>query len=296
MMPDQKAFLEVVNSPLSELAILGFEYGLSIEHPNRLVIWEAQFGDFFNTAQVMIDTFVAAGEGKWLLQSGLVMLLPHGMDGAGPEHSSCRIERFLQMCNSEEDRMDTDDVNFHFCFPTTPAQYFHLLRRQMVRTFRKPLIVASPKGILRLPAATSTISEMGPRTTFHAVLSDNAVDPALVKRVIFCSGKHYYALEKERNDRQLMDCALIRLESLCPFPAMELQQELNKYSSATEFVWSQEEHRNMGAWSFVAPRFQSLVGCQLKYSGRGIMGAPAVGVGKVHKAEAEVVIKEPFQL
>ncbi|PIK44087.1 putative 2-oxoglutarate dehydrogenase E1 component DHKTD1, mitochondrial-like [Apostichopus japonicus] len=296
MMNDQKAFLEVVNSPLSELAVLGFEYGMSIESPNRLVIWEAQFGDFFNTAQVIIDTFVTTGEGKWLLQSGLVMLLPHGMDGAGPEHSSCRIERFLQMSNSEETKIDTDDVNFHFCFPTTPAQYFHLLRRQMIRNFRKPLIIASPKGILRLPAATSSLSDMGPGTTFRSVLSDDAVNPSDVKKVIFCSGKHYYALEKERNDRQLMDTALVRLESLCPFPTMELQQELNKYSSATEYIWSQEEHRNMGAWSFVSPRFENLVGCQLKYSGRAIMGASAVGVGKVHKVEAELVIKEPFQL
>ncbi|CAG0906650.1 unnamed protein product [Darwinula stevensoni] len=163
--------IKVVNSPLSEEAVLGFEYGFSMTHPNCLVLWEAQFGDFFNTAQVVIDTFISSGESKWLMQSGLVMLLPHGLDGAGPEHSSCRLERFLQLSDSyEEAGMDGDNVNMQIVHPTTPAQYFHLLRRQMVRNFRKPLIVATPKILLRLPAATSHLEEMGPGTSFHLVL------------------------------------------------------------------------------------------------------------------------------
>lgn len=156
--------------------------------------------------------------------------------------------------------------------------------------------MASPKGILRLPAATSSLDEMGPGTTFHPVLPDTSVDPSQVERVIFCTGKHYYALLKERNDRQLLNTALIRLECLCPFPTLELQQELNRYPSARDYIWSQEEHRNMGAWFFVDPRFQNLVGCKLKYAGRCNMGTTAVGVGEVHKAEAKMVIEAPFHL
>ncbi|RXM27840.1 putative 2-oxoglutarate dehydrogenase E1 component DHKTD1, mitochondrial [Acipenser ruthenus] len=229
LVPEQKGFLEVCNSPLSEEAVLGFEYGMSIESPMLLPIWEAQFGDFFNGAQIIFDTFISGGEAKWLLQSGLVILLPHGYDGAGPEHSSCRIERFLQLCDSKEEGVDGDNVNMSVVNPTTPAQYFHLLRRQMIRNFRKPLIVASPKILLRFP--------------------------------------HYYALLKQReaSGEAQKNTALIRVEELCPFPVEALQQELNQYKNAKDFIWSQEEPQNMGPWSFVAPRFEKQLSCKIQF-------------------------------
>ncbi|KAL8589860.1 hypothetical protein ACOMHN_020863 [Nucella lapillus] len=295
VLDSQQGFIEIAHSILSEEAVLGFEYGMSLETPNILPIWEAQFGDFFNGAQIIIDTYISSGELKWLLQSGLVMLLPHGMDGAGPEHSSCRMERFLQMCDSQEDEVDGENVNMQVANPTTPAQYFHLLRRQMVRQFRKPLIVASPKLILRLPAASSPLTELLPGTRFLPVLADPAVGAASVKKVVFCSGKHFYTLDKERQQRGVKDTALVRVESLCPFPAVELKAELDKYSQATEFVWSQEEHRNMGAWTFVAPRFANILGRQLKYVGRGVLGAPAVGIGDLHKVECQKLLDDTFQ-
>ncbi|KAH8027629.1 hypothetical protein HPB51_007179 [Rhipicephalus microplus] len=258
----RQGYFEVVNSPLSEEAVLSFEYGFSLETPKTLVVWEAQFGDFHNSAQVVIDTFVTSGEAKWFLQSGMVVLLPHGFDGAGPEHSSCRIERFLQ-----EDAVDGDDINFGFVNPTTPAQYFHLLRRQvlnlqMVRNFRKPLVMASPKILLRHPEATSTLEDMAPGKMFMPVLSDP--QPRLnACRVLLCSGKHYYALAKHRTElRRDEDTAIVRLEALCPFPAKELADELAKYTQAKEFFWCQEEHRNMGAWSFIQPRVQNILGRQ----------------------------------
>ncbi|XP_053405855.1 2-oxoadipate dehydrogenase complex component E1-like [Mercenaria mercenaria] len=291
---DGQGYLEVANSALSEEAVLGFEYGMSIDNPRSLVIWEAQFGDFFNGAQPIIDTYVTSGENKWLLQTGLVMLLPHGMDGAGPEHSSCRIERFLQGCDSSETSVDGDDINIQILNPTTPAQYFHLLRRQMIRNYRKPVIVIAPKTLLRLPAATSSLSEMAPGTTFQPVLGDLKVKGEKVNKVVFCSGKHYYAIQKERDTRNIDDMAIIRLESLCPFPAAELQRELSKYSNAKEYIWAQEEHRNMGAWSFVSPRFENLVGCKLHYVGRDVLVLPAVGIGHIHKMQADKLISDLF--
>lgn len=291
---DQTAFLELANSALSEEAVLGFEYGISIDHPNNLVIWEAQFGDFFNGAQIIIDTYISSGELKWLLQTGLVMLLPHGMDGAGPEHSSCRIERFLQMCDSSEVKVDGDNINMLVANPTTPAQYFHLLRRQMVRNFRKPLVVVAPKILLRLPEATSSLDEMAPGTTFQTVMGDPGVSPGKVTKVVFCSGKHYYTLTKERENLKLQNVAIIRLESLCPFPSAEIQTELNKFSNATDFIWSQEEHRNMGAWSFVSPRFENILGKKLRYVGRDHLGTPATGIGQIHQAEAKALLQQTF--
>lgn len=290
----RQGYFEVVNSPLSEEAVLSFEYGFSLETPKTLVIWEAQFGDFHNSAQVVIDTFVTSGEAKWFLQSGMVVLLPHGFDGAGPEHSSCRIERFLQMTDSKEDAVDGDDINFGFVNPTTPAQYFHLLRRQMVRNFRKPLVVASPKILLRHPEATSTLEDMAPGKTFAPVLSDP--EPRLnASRVLLCSGKHYYALAKQRTELgRDQDTAIIRLEALCPFPVKELADELSKYTQAKEFIWCQEEHRNMGAWFFVQPRFQNLLGRQLKYAGRTNLGVPAVGVGQIHQKECQEILQRAF--
>ncbi|XP_071504973.1 2-oxoadipate dehydrogenase complex component E1-like [Diadema antillarum] len=291
-----QGFIEVANSPLSEEAVLGFEYGMSIESPQTLVIWEAQFGDFFNAAQTIIDTYVMPGELKWQMQSGLVMLLPHGFDGAGPEHSSCRLERFLQACDSSDERVDGENVNVQIANPTTPAQYFHLLRRQMVRNYRKPLIVAAPKILLRLPAAMSDLGEMGPGTSFKSVIDDTTTTPQSIQKVIMCCGKHYYALVKEREARQANDMAIIRVESLCPFPADALQSALARYTDAKEFIWSQEEHKNMGAWSFVAPRFENLVGRRLVYAGRDFLGVPAVGAGTLHQEEVQVVMARTFQM
>eukprot|EP00118_Oscarella_pearsei_P016291 m.154340 g.154340 ORF g.154340 m.154340 type:complete len:917 (+) comp38634_c1_seq23:40-2790(+) len=292
---DQKGFLEIANSPLSEEAVIGFEYGMSIESPQNLIIWEAQFGDFFSGAQVIIDTFVSSGETKWMLQSGLVMLLPHGMDGAGPEHSSCRIERFLQLCDSHEDKADGDAVNLCVANPTTPAQYFHLLRRQLVRNFRKPLIVASPKLILRSPLATSSLAQFAPGTSFQPVIGD-FVSADSAKKVVFCSGKHFYALDLYKHEKNVTGTALVRLESLCPFPAEELKRELSKYKNASEFVWSQEEHQNMGPWSFIQRRFQRQLNVNLTYAGRGPLAAPAVGNAKTHKREHEQILIETFTM
>ncbi|KAG8904913.1 hypothetical protein FRB99_001011 [Tulasnella sp. 403] len=239
--------LELANSSLSEMAVLGFEYGVSWERPDILPIWEAQFGDFFNGSQVIIDTFVSSSETKWLKQSGLVMLLPHGLDGAGPEHSSSRIERMLQLTNDryEEAR---GNVNMHVTYPTTPAQYFHLLRRQMLRNYRKPLIVAAPKGLLRLPAASSSLEEFGPGTRFKPVLA--SFGGGKVERIILLTGKLYYDLAKEVVSRGLEErVVLIRLEELCPFPFAELASTLEPFlSSAKEIFWVQEEARNQGGW------------------------------------------------
>lgn len=295
IVPDQTGKLEIANSILSEEAVLGFEYGMSVGSPDNLVIWEAQFGDFFNGAQIILDTYVCSGESKWGLQSGLVMLLPHGMDGAGPEHSSCRLERFLQMTDSREGSCDGDNVNWEVVHPTTSAQYFHLLRRQMVRNYRKPLVVVAPKVLLRLPAAASTLADLGPGTSFQTVLTDPTANPAAVERLVFVSGRHYYTLAKHIADTGVTDTAVVRLESLCPFPAERLQQEVARFPKAKRFLWSQEEHRNQGCWGFVAPRFRGLVGVELEYAGRGELCQPAVGVGRVHQAENLEIINQTFR-
>nr|CAH0103087.1 unnamed protein product [Daphnia galeata] len=286
--------LEVANSILSEEAVLAFEYGNSVGRPDALCIWEAQFGDFFNGAQIIIDTFVTSGETKWQLQSGMVMILPHGFDGAGPEHSTCRIERFLQLTDSREDVADCDDINMQVVNPTTPAQMFHLLRRQLIRPYRKPIVVAGPKLLLRFPAAVSSLQDLAPGTSFKPVLDDNLESPANVRRVVFVSGKHYYALHQQRQEKELKDIALIRLEELCPFPAFEIQKIVTKYSNAKEFIWSQEEPRNGGAWNFVEPRFRNVVGINLRYSGRPVLATPAVGVSAMHKVEAANLMKDIF--
>ncbi|XP_012220785.1 2-oxoadipate dehydrogenase complex component E1 isoform X2 [Linepithema humile] len=296
MVSCQVGKLEIANSILSEEAVLGFEYGVSIASPFTLPIWEAQFGDFFNGAQIIIDTYVTSGEAKWLLSSGLTMLLPHGYDGAGPEHSSCRLERFLQLTDSKENEVDSDNINIQIVNPTEPAQYFHLLRRQMVRNYRKPLIVVAPKILLRHPAAISSLSDFEPRTSFKTIIGDNKVKHCDVNKVILVSGKHYYALDNYRETTGNKNVAIIRIESLCPFPVHELLEEITKYAHARTFIWSQEEPRNMGAWTFVKPRFENLCGRQLKYCGRETMAAPAVGDGLIHQREANEVIVTPFTM
>ncbi|KAJ2396813.1 hypothetical protein GGI05_000948 [Coemansia sp. RSA 2603] len=293
--------LEVANSNLSELAVLGFEYGVSIQSPNILPIWEAQFGDFNNTAQVIIDTYISSGETKWLRQSGLVMLLPHGYDGAGPEHSSSRIERFLQLCNTPMDMSDpgvSQNPNMHIAIPTTPAQIFHLLRRQIKRNYRKPLVVAGPKTLLRLSAATSALKDMAPGTSFQPIISDNlASNPDKVKKIVFVSGKLYYDLAKtyiEDSARIDSQIAIFRLEEVCPFPRQELASEMSRFPNATQFVWCQEETMNAGVYSFVQPRLQSMLpkGYVLKYIGREPLAAPVTGISRVYKSEQAKVIKD----
>jgi 2-oxoglutarate dehydrogenase E1 component len=285
---DGQARFEVINSMLSEEAVLGFEYGYSLAEPNALTLWEAQFGDFANGAQVVFDQFISSGERKWLRMSGLVCLLPHGYEGQGPEHSSARLERFLQMC--AEDNMQVANC-------TTPANYFHILRRQLNRDFRKPLILMTPKSLLRHKRAVSRLDEMGPNTSFHRLLWDDAqmlpdekiklVSDDKIRRVVMCSGKVYYDLYEEREKRGIDDIYLLRIEQLYPFPTKALMTELTRFKGA-EMVWCQEEPRNMGAWVFVDIFLEwvlNQIGAQhrrARYTGRPASASTAVGQMSLH--------------
>jgi 2-oxoglutarate dehydrogenase E1 component len=287
---DDQAPFEVIDSPLSEAGVLGFDYGFSLAEPNALVCWEAQFGDFVNGAQVIIDQFISSAESKWLRMSGLVMLLPHGYEGQGPEHSSSRLERFLQL--SAED-------NWQVCNLTTPANYFHALRRQIRRPFRKPLIIATPKSLLRHKLAVSTLDDMAQDQTFHRMLPETGklVADAKVKRVVLCSGKVYYDLLEEREKRGAKDVALLRIEQLYPFPKRTLEKELQRYANA-EVVWCQEEPRNMGAWTFVEHRIEdTLIAAKVaakrpRYVGRPEAASPATGLYKRHNLEQAKLVEE----
>ncbi len=279
-----QAQIEVVNSLLSEAAVLGVEYGMSSADPRRLVIWEAQFGDFANGAQVIIDQFVSSAESKWQRMSGLVMLLPHGYEGQGPEHSSARLERFQQLAA---------DQNMQVVNLTTPAQLFHALRRQIHRPFRKPLIVMSPKSLLRLPRAVSTLAELADGT-FRTVIGDSAA-PGAVQRLLLCSGKIFYALEKERAERDRDDVAIVRVEQLHPFPAAELAEIFRRYSGATQIRWVQEEPKNQGAWRFIAPLLQSVDSREIGYVGREEAASPATGSYKIHQAEEAAILDEALR-
>ncbi len=291
--PDQANF-EIIDSPLSEASVLGFEYGYSLAEPRTLVIWEAQFGDFANGAQVIIDQFITSGEAKWLRMSGVTLLLPHGYEGQGPEHSSARLERWLQLC--AEDNLQV--VN---C--TTPASYFHALRRQIHRRFRKPLIVMTPKSLLRHKLATSTLAEMGPGTSFHRVLWDLDRNPGdrPVKRVVLCSGKVYYDLFETKAERPADAVELVRVEQLYPFPAKALREALGRHPDA-EVIWCQEEPRNKGAWSFLAPRLETVldeIGAKHRrprYVGRPEAAAPATGLLRRHNEEQAKLVDEALSL
>jgi 2-oxoglutarate dehydrogenase E1 component len=288
----QKAFLEIKNSNLSEFAVLGFEYGYSFTHPTALTIWEAQFGDFANGAQVIIDQYISSGEAKWLRMNGLVMLLPHGYEGQGPEHSSARPERFLQLCAK-------DNMQVANC--TTPASLFHILRRQLHRDFRKPLIIMSPKSLLRHKLAVSDLYEFKTGTSFKPVIDDNDKNILCDKitRVLICSGKVYYDLFEKRQELKLYYVALVRMEQLYPFPKKQLGEVLNKYKNA-EVFWCQEEHKNMGAFFFVEPRIEKLLkdikhkSKRAKYIGRASSASPAVGYMKLHIVELSNLLKEAF--
>ncbi|MGH6959428.1 MAG: 2-oxoglutarate dehydrogenase E1 component, partial [Dongiaceae bacterium] len=289
-----QAQLEVIDSPLSEAGVLGFEYGYSLAEPKSLVIWEAQFGDFANGAQVIIDQFMSSGESKWLRMSGLTLLLPHGYEGQGPEHSSARLERYLQLC--AEDNMQV--VN---C--TTPANYFHALRRQLHRNFRKPLIALTPKSLLRHKLAVSRLADMGPGTTFHRVLYDNEklCDDKDVRRVVLCSGKLYYDLFEERAKRGQVDIFFLRLEQLYPFPQKALSTELARFPHV-EIIWCQEEPKNMGAWTTVAPEIETVMARightqgRPRYVGRPAAAAPATGLLRRHNREQAQLVDEALTL
>jgi len=285
---DTQARLEVIDSPLSEASVLGFEYGYSLAEPDALVIWEAQFGDFANGAQVIIDQFIASGESKWLRLCGLVMLLPHGYEGQGPEHSSARPERYLQLC--AEDNLQV--VN---C--TTPANFFHVLRRQVRRNYRKPLIVFSPKSLLRHKMVVSELKDFGPGSSFHRVLKEEhlATKDSDIRRIILCSGKVYYDLLRGRLERELEDVAIVRVEQLYPWPRNQILQEIQRYNNA-EIVWCQEEPANMGAWTFVLPRLINImedldrVPVLPSYIGRKASASPASGLLKIHEAEQREIV------
>jgi 2-oxoglutarate dehydrogenase E1 component len=283
----KQAFFEAVDSPLSEFAVLGFDYGYSVEWIEALVLWEAQFGDFANGAQVIVDQFVASADDKWHQRSRLGMLLPHGSEGQGPEHSSARIERYLQLCA---------DGNIQAINATSPAQYFHLLRRQMRQPQARPLILFTPKSLLRLPAAASPLEALT-QGGFRVVLDDPEVgDRGLVERILLCSGKVYYDLRAEKEKRGDFKTAILRLEQLYPFPKERLRAILGAYPNARRFLWVQEEPRNMGAWSFVAERAREFLadGASLGYVGRVASPSPATGNAGVHKRETEKFVAEAF--
>ena len=296
-----QARYEVIDSMLSEYAVLGFEYGYSLSEPNALVMWEAQFGDFANGAQIMFDQFINSGESKWLRMSGLVMLLPHGFEGQGPEHSSARLERFLQM--SAQD-------NWIVANCSTPANYFHILRRQIHRSFRKPLVLMTPKSLLRHPMCVSDAEDFTTGSTFHRVLWDDAqkghsdlvLKPdADIRRVVICSGKVYFDLLAERDKRGADDVYLLRLEQFYPFPALSLVKELERFKGA-EIVWCQEEPKNQGGWSFVEPNLEwvlTRIGAKhsrATYVGRSASASPATGLASRHKAEQEALVNDALTI
>jgi len=290
MKEDQPSF-DLYDSYLSEEAVLAFEYGYATTTPGGLVIWEAQFGDFANGAQVVIDQFITSGEHKWGRLCGLTMLLPHGYEGQGPEHSSARLERFMQQCAEH---------NIQVCIPTTPAQVFHMLRRQAIRPMRRPLVVMSPKWILRHPLATSTLEDLA-SGSFHNVIGEEQLNPAKVKRVILCSGKVYYHLLEERNKREREDVALIRLEQLYPFPEDELKTAMKPFTKIKDVVWCQEEPMNQGAWYSSQHHMRRVVQdlnpkLYLSYVGRDASAAPAGGYPSVHLEEQKRFINEAFNI
>ena len=296
-----QAQYEVIDSMLSEYAVLGFEYGYSLAEPNALVMWEAQFGDFANGAQIMFDQFVSSGESKWLRMSGLVCLLPHGFEGQGPEHSSARLERFLQMCGQD---------NWIVANCTTPANYFHILRRQIHRDFRKPLILMTPKSLLRHKLAVSKAEEFTAGSSFHRVLWDDAqmgnsstklVADDKIKRVVMCSGKVYYDLLEERDARGIDDVYLLRFEQFYPFPAQSAVKELERFQNA-EMVWCQEEPKNQGAWTFIEPNIEWVLGRikakhpRPQYVGRATSASPATGLASQHKAQQAALVDEALTI
>ena len=276
---DKQAKFEIYNSLLSEFGVLGFEYGYASVSPNRLIIWEAQFGDFCNEAQVIIDQYISSAEDKWMRQNGLVMLLPHGYEGQGSEHSSARMERFLQLCSEDNMQM----VN---C--TTPANFFHVLRRQLHRDFCKPLIVFTPKSLLRHPECVSPIDDFT-KGGFQEVIDDVTAKPKEVKKVVFCSGKIFYDLQERTKTK---DLAIVRIEQLYPFPSHQLSKIIAKYKHAKTWLWVQEEPQNMGAWSYILQNFTEV---PLNLVSRPPSASPATGSSKMHKIEQVELFEQVFE-
>ena len=282
---DRPAYFDVFDSSLSEQGVLGFEYGYSVIAPDALVMWEAQFGDFSNGAQVIIDQYIAASEDKWQQRCRLVLLLPHGYEGQGPEHSSARLERYLQLCAEN---------NLQVCYPSTPAQYFHLLRRQVKQEIVRPLIVMTPKSLLRLPAANSSIEDLT-NGGFQPVITDAKVtDKDKVKRIVLCSGKVFYDLDAARTDAHDNRVAVVRVEQFYPFPANRLKEIFNDYKNAAQIFWTQEEPQNMGGWAFVEPRLREILpaNVSLKYVGRSASASPATGSYAIHNLEQEKLVND----
>jgi 2-oxoglutarate dehydrogenase E1 component len=284
--PNQGNF-DIYDSVLSEEAVLGFEYGYATSAPETLTIWEAQYGDFANGAQVVIDQFIASGEVKWGRVNGITLLLPHGYEGQGPEHSSARLERFMQL---------SADTNIQVCQPTTASQIFHLLRRQMIRSLRKPLVIMTPKSLLRNKDATSPLAEFT-KGSFQTVIPENRELKAdKVKRVIVCSGKVYYDLAKKRDEREADDVAILRVEQLYPFPHKAFAAELKKYPNATDLVWCQDEPQNQGAWFFIQHNIHENMseGQKLGYAGRAASASPAVGYSHLHAEQQKALVDAAF--
>ncbi len=280
---------EVINSLLSELAVLGFEYGYATSSPNTLVIWEAQFGDFANGAQMVIDQFVASGYLKWGRLCQLTLFLPHGFEGQGPEHSSARLERFLQLCA---------ELNMRVWVPTTPAQFFHLLRDQIKRRFRRPLVVMTPKSLLRHPLAKSPLAALAHETLATALPEQDRLDPGRVRRVVLCSGRVYYDLLGARRDRGIDDIAILRVEQLYPFPRRRIADLLAGYPNAVEVVWCQEEPRNQGAWYQIQHHLRVLTGNGqgLGYAGRAPSASPACGNAALHRLQQQSLVDAALSL
>jgi 2-oxoglutarate dehydrogenase E1 component len=286
--PEQGRF-EVHDSVLSEEAVLAFEYGYSTAEPRTLTIWEAQFGDFANGAQVVFDQFLSSGEAKWGRLCGLTILLPHGYEGQGPEHSSARLERFLQLCA---------DHNWQVCVPSTPAQVYNMLRRQAVRPMRRPLIVMSPKSLLRHPLAVSSMEELA-NGVFHNVLGEiDEIKPKKVKRVVMCSGKVYYDLLEKRRENEQDDIAIVRIEQLYPFPSAEMQKVVEQYKHVKDWVWCQEEPKNQGAWYCSQHHFYESIpaGATLTYAGRDASASPAVGYIAVHNQQQKALVEDALNI
>jgi 2-oxoglutarate dehydrogenase E1 component len=290
-LPGATGSVEIYNSPLSEAAVLGFEYGFSVVAADTLVMWEAQYGDFANVAQVLFDQFISSGRTKWAQDSAVSVLLPHGYEGGGPEHSSARLERYLQLCA---------EGNMRVAYPSTPAQYFHILRRQAKSTERRPLILMQPKSLLRLPEAASKLSDLAEGTTFHSVIDDAAAAPhrERVKRIVFCTGKIYYDLLERRTREPNEAVALVRVEELYPWPHDDVARIVDSYPAIEDVVWAQEEPKNMGAWTFVSPRLRVSTGnaIPVRYIGRPERASPAEGYSEMHKAEQERIVTEVFTL
>jgi 2-oxoglutarate dehydrogenase E1 component len=283
------ARFDVFDSSLSEEGVLGFEYGYSVVAEDALVLWEAQFGDFGNGAQTIIDQYIAASEDKWKQKSRVVMLLPHGYEGQGPEHSSARLERYLQLCAEN---------NLAVCYPTTPAQYFHLLRRQVRHGMERPLVVMTPKSLLRLPAASSTIDELA-NGGFRPVIDDAEItDAAAVKKIVLCSGKVFYDLAEARKKSGEMRVAIVRLEQFYPFPLASIREVLARYENARELVWAQEEPQNMGGWTFMQERLENLLpSCQRpRYVGRASSASPATGSYTIHQKEQSQLVADALSV